>query len=218
VGRNKGTCAPAEEGIRSVLKILIASRNKGKIEEIKSILANMEVEFATLLDYPSLLPPQEGKDYRKNALDKALFGWQKTGLPTLAEDSGLEVDALGKEPGVESARFLQGYSQKEKNQRIIDALGTLPLKERSARFVCYAVFVAEGIVKEAEGVCNGYIGFEQKGDEGFGYDPIFVPEGFKKTFAELGSELKNRISHRAKAMKKLEPFIMESIKRMGGAS
>lgn len=189
------------------MKILIASTNKGKVLEIKKILSPLNIDFLTLEDYPLQLNEEKGGDYRKNALNKAFSAWRATGIPILAEDSGLEVDALNGAPGPESATILPGFSQEQKNQYIIECLKGLPFHKRSARFVCYAVFLAEDTLHEAKGICRGYIAEEQRGEEGFGYDPIFIPEGYKKTFAELGENVKNKISHRAKAFLKLKKYI-----------
>lgn len=185
------------------MKIVLATRNPHKLQEIVSILKDPEVEwvpYASLGDAPPLR--EEGSSLQENAAAKAEVGAAFTGLVTLGEDSALEVDALGGRPGIHSSRFLgEGATDQDRNQEILRQLRTFPWHGRTARFRCVVAIARPGRATEfAEGVCEGYISWEPKGTAGFGYDPIFFVPEYRKTLAEIGPTLKNRISHRAKAL------------------
>lgn len=185
------------------MKIVLATRNPHKVQEITTILREPGVEwvpFASLANAPPL--KEEGSSLRENAAAKAEAAAAFTGLITLAEDSALVVDALGGAPGVRSSRFLgEGATDDERNQEILRRLRTYPWHGRTARFLCVVAVARPGSrIDFAEGVCEGYIAWEPKGTAGFGYDPIFYVPEYRKTFAEIEPSLKNRISHRAKAL------------------
>jgi XTP/dITP diphosphohydrolase len=185
------------------MKIVLATRNPHKVQEITTILPEPGVEwipYASLANAPPL--KEEGSSLGENAAAKAEAGAAFTGLITLAEDSALAVDALGGAPGVRSARFLgEGATDYERNQEILRQLRTYPWHGRTARFLCVVAVARPGSRTDfAEGVCEGYIAWEPKGTAGFGYDPIFFVPEYRKTLAELGPTVKNRISHRAKAL------------------
>ncbi len=185
------------------MKIVLATRNPHKLREITKILGGLGVEwipYSSFRDAPPL--KEEGTSLRENAAAKAETGATFTGLVTLAEDSALEVDALGGAPGVRSSRFLgEGATDQDRILEILRQLRTYPWHGRTARFRCVvAVAQPGGKVEFAEGVCEGYIAWEPTGTAGFGYDPIFYVPEYRKTFAEIEPSLKNRISHRAKAL------------------
>ncbi len=185
------------------MKIVLATRNPHKLQEITAILSDPDLEwipYSSLVDPPPLR--EEGSSLRENAAAKAEAGAAFTGLITLAEDSALEVDALGGAPGVRSSRFLgEGATDQDRNQEILRRIRTYPWHGRTARFRCVVAVARRGTGTEfAEGVFEGYIAWEPKGTAGFGYDPIFFVPEYRKTVAELGPTLKNRISHRAKAL------------------
>ncbi|MFQ5962156.1 MAG: RdgB/HAM1 family non-canonical purine NTP pyrophosphatase [Candidatus Methylomirabilales bacterium] len=185
------------------MKIVLATRNPHKVQEITAILSEPGVEwipYATLADAPPLR--EEGSNLRENAAAKAEAGAAFSGRITLAEDSALEVDALGGAPGVRSSRFLgEGATDDDRNQEILRQLRTYPWHGRTARFRCVVAVARPGSRTDfAEGVCEGYIAWEPKGTAGFGYDPIFFVPEYRKTMAELGPTRKNQISHRAKAL------------------
>jgi XTP/dITP diphosphohydrolase len=144
-----------------------------------------------------------------NALKKARTAFARTGLPSLADDSGLEVYYLNGKPGVHSARYAgENATYDDNNRKLLRAmLGTM-LEQRTARFRCVIAFVAKDIEKVVEGVCPGSIAEEPRGSGGFGYDPLFVPDGFTKTYAELSSDTKNRISHRGKALNEIKDVLV----------
>jgi len=191
-------------------EIVIASRNPKKIAEIKEILKDTEVRIQSLLDYPQLGEIQEdGKTFTENATKKARIVAGLTGKTALADDSGLEVDALGGAPGVYSARFAgEGATDSANNEKLLSLMRDVPYPERSARFVCVlALARPDGHIWTVEGQCSGIIATSERGSGGFGYDPLFIVPEYGKTFAELGDTVKNRISHRAVALQKLRDLV-----------
>ncbi len=194
-------------------KLLIASNNPGKVREYEELLA------AEALPLELTFPAQEGLDLdvvesgatlEENAILKAQAYASASGLPTLADDSGLEVDALGGAPGVRSARYAgPGTGDADRYRKLLAAMEGVPPQGRAARFRCVvAVALPGGSLETAEGRCEGHIGYEPRGEHGFGYDPVFVVDGAGgKSMAELQPEVKNRISHRARAFKAAVPIL-----------
>lgn len=182
--------------------ILIASRNKGKIAEIQQILHDLPVKFLSLLDLakaPDVV--EDGSSFAENARKKAIEIAKFSGEWALADDSGLEVDVLGGKPGIHSARW-SGGGDEANNDRLLVELDGTTAPARTARYRAHIVVADPSgrVVAESEGSCEGQIGFARKGTEGFGYDPLFVVPEYGRTMAELGLEIKNRISHRARAL------------------
>ncbi len=193
-----------------MFEIVLATRNGDKIREIKKILNDTNVRFLSLEDFPGCPEVMEdGETLEANAKKKALVVSQYTNKLSLAEDTGLEVDALGGAPGVRSARFAGDNATYENNNRkLLKLMEKLPLEERIAKFRCVAALARpDGEVVSCEGVCEGRIAFEMKGKSGFGYDPLFIVPEYGKTFAELGEYIKNRISHRTQALAKIKKII-----------
>lgn len=183
------------------MQMILASTNRGKYREMKAQLEPLNIELLFGGDFERPLEVDEtGESYAENALLKARAWAEATGLPALADDSGLEAEALGGIPGIHSARIIEGSDR----DRMYWLLGEMKDKEdRRGRFAC-AIAVVFPDKKEPLTVtkyCPGHITREPAGESGFGYDPIFVPDGFDRTFAELGDEIKNKISHRAMAVK-----------------
>ncbi len=192
------------------MKLVIATRNTGKAGEMAALLEGTGTEAITLNDYPSLvLPPETGASFRDNALIKARFVAEATGLPALADDSGLEVDALSGAPGVLSARYAGvNATDKENYRKLLCALEGVPEGKRTARFRCALAFVAPGKVEEIfEGEFEGDISTEPRGSGGFGYDPVFIVPGRGLTVAELPPGEKGKISHRAKALMAFKAYL-----------
>ena len=191
--------------------LLLGTRNAGKIREITSILEEAGWAFASLKEFEGLDSPDEtGHTYSENAITKARFYAAATGLCALADDSGLEVDALGGAPGVLSARYAGlGASDADRRKLLLAELSKIDDKERRARFVAVVVIVrADGtVLNVSEGICSGRITIEPRGTDGFGYDPLFIPDGYEQTFAELPPDVKNHISHRARALIKTADFL-----------
>ncbi|MFC1851563.1 RdgB/HAM1 family non-canonical purine NTP pyrophosphatase [candidate division CSSED10-310 bacterium] len=182
--------------------IIIASRNPGKIREISIMFAQISLETKSLLDF-DLIPPEEtAATYHENSYQKALWTYRHTDTPCLADDSGLEIESLGDKPGVLSARYFGDQaSDKYKNEQILKALNGHGESERKARFVCLMVLVLnENVWLSTKGVIPGSIAQKPAGSNGFGYDPIFIPQGHQQTFALIPVPEKNRISHRGQAL------------------
>jgi XTP/dITP diphosphohydrolase len=183
-------------------RIVLATTNEGKARELERLLGGTVRAVETLHEHPGVtLPPETGRDYRANALAKARAVWNALGVPAVGDDSGLEVDALGGAPGLRSARYAgEMATDVENNAKLLEALVGVPERERTARFRCALVLVrGDDEVLEAEGICEGAIVNAPRGDHGFGYDPLFLPEGETYTFAELPAARKDSISHRARA-------------------
>lgn len=190
-------------------KLILASRNKNKIEEMQSLVSGLGIEVYSALDFPELeeveedLPTLEG-----NALKKARYVHQQTGLPSLSDDTGLEVEALNGAPGVYSARYAgEEVTYQENVLKLLKEMNGE--QNRLAHFRTVVALVTESKEHTFEGICKGEITKEQRGKKGFGYDPVFLPNGFDQTFAELDSFVKNEISHRGKAIQKFIHFAKE---------
>jgi XTP/dITP diphosphohydrolase len=187
------------------MQLLVASRNRHKLKEIEAILAELNFELRSSADIAGLADVKEdGATIRDNAIKKAVETAKAAKMLTIADDTGLEVDALGGEPGVKSARYAgEEATYHENNKKLLANLKGVPMEKRTARFRCVvAIADANGLVDAVEGICNGAILEEERGGGGFGYDPLFIPDGQVKTFGELSPDVKNRISHRAKALQK----------------
>lgn len=198
--------------------VVLATKNRGKAREIQAMLEGVVARVESLADHPHVeLPPEGAVSYRENALEKARTVWRALGIPALGDDSGLEVDALDGAPGVTSARFAgPDAGDAANNARMLAELRGLPPARRTARFRCVLALVeGEGLEAVVEGVCSGTILDAPRGSEGFGYDPLFLPEGESRTFAELPHDVKNRISHRGRAVRALRA-VLEA--RMGAAA
>lgn len=191
--------------------IILASRNEHKIEELQQTLKPLGIELRSALDFPNLKEVEEDKlTLEGNALKKARYVYEETGLPALADDTGLEVDALDGRPGVFSARYAGEDASYEDNvQKLLAELAGVELKDRKAQFRTVAALVSDEGTHTFEGICRGVILTEKRGTKGFGYDPIFQPKGYKETFAEMDSETKNKISHRGKAIQQFLDWLME---------
>lgn len=188
-------------------RIIIASNNAHKIQEIKDILKGFGFELVSLREAGVDVDVEEdGKTFEENAYKKASEISRITGEISLADDSGLEVDALGGAPGVYSARFAGEHgNDKKNNEKLLEIMKEVPRADRSARFVSVISLVTpEGEEVAARGNVEGIIGYEEKGKNGFGYDPLFIVPELNKTYAELSSDEKNSISHRSRALKLLK--------------
>ncbi len=179
---------------------VLATRNEGKARELAALLEGVAARFESLAGHPKVvLPPEDAATYRENALAKARAVRAALGVPAIADDSGLEVDALGGAPGVRSARYAgEGATDADNIRRLLAELAGVPTARRTARFRC-VLALARGPGDEivVEGTCEGRILDVPRGERGFGYDPLFLPEGGTRSFAELPADAKNRISHRA---------------------
>jgi len=184
--------------------LLLGTRNPGKVIEIASILANSDWSFSSLQEFPKVGEAEENfTTFAENAIAKAQFYATATGLCALADDSGLEVEALGGAPGVFSARYAGAHaSDADRRALLLSELGKTGDTTRRARFVAVvAIATPNGeILNLSEGICDGTITFAPRGTGGFGYDPLFIPDGYEQTFAELPDTIKNQISHRARAL------------------
>jgi XTP/dITP diphosphohydrolase len=194
------------------VKLLIATHNMGKKREFAQLLTGLDLEMVTLDDlHITTVIPETGENYAANARTKAQGYAAMAEMVTLADDSGLEVDALGGEPGVYSARFGGEVGDFQRCQMLLQRMLAVPFTKRTARFRCViALAWPDGTTVSAEGVCEGKITTEMNGTGGFGYDPIFWVEEVGKTMAELPSEVKNRISHRARAAFQIRMFLNPS--------
>jgi len=191
-------------------ELVLASRNEKKTEEIKEILKGLDLKILTLQDLSELpLVKEEGKTFQANAMKKSREYQRLIGKIVLAEDSGLLVSALGGAPGVYSARFAGKEQNDKKNiKKLLKLLKNVPEEKRKAVFKSVvAITLLDGRTKVVSGSYSGWINFKPRGRFGFGYDPIFVAPKYQKTFAELSPELKNKISHRAKALKKAKKIL-----------
>lgn len=201
-------------------RLVVASRNRAKAAEIAQILAEEGLGFKiiSLADLPEVvLPTETGETFAANAVEKAKAAARATGLPAIADDSGLEVDALGGEPGIRSARYAgEQAGDADRYRKVLGLMAEVPDGRRGARFRCAAAYAEpEGKVLLAEGACEGRIAQRPAGAGGFGYDPIFIPEGCDVTMAQLTPTHKHRISHRGRALRLLANLIRE---RLGGRS
>ena len=202
-------------------ELVIATKNKKKLREIKEILKGLDLKITSLLDYPvSPRIVENGRTFRQNAVKKALAVARFTDKAALGEDSGLCVEALSGRPGIYSSRFSgKDKSDLKNNLKLLKLLGSLALPERKAHYVC-AVALADksGVIAVSEGKCHGLVGFRQKGRFGFGYDPLFIVPPYGKTFAELGAAVKHRMSHRFRALAKMKKILkrrlsLQSVKK-----
>ncbi|HIE03956.1 MAG TPA: XTP/dITP diphosphatase [Candidatus Latescibacteria bacterium] len=192
------------------MRLVLATRNEGKLREMREALSGLEVELMTLSDFPEVPEVHEdGTTFSENARKKALVAAKLTGLPALADDSGLEVDALGGRPGVHSARFAGEEADDDANNtKLLELLKGLPPERRTARFRCVlALAFPDGRVYTVEGTCQGLIAEEPAGDGGFGYDPLFFVPEEGRTFAQMTREEKNSLSHRGRALRKLREVL-----------
>ena len=191
--------------------LLLGTRNPGKVVEITSILADAGWSFRSLQEFADVdVATENGTTYAENAIEKARFYALSTGLCALADDSGLEVEALGGAPGVFSARYAgDSASDADRRALLLSELSQLGTANRRARFVAaVAIAQADGeVLNLSEGICEGTLTFAPRGTNGFGYDPLFIPDGYDKTFAELSDAIKNRISHRARALMQTKEFL-----------
>jgi XTP/dITP diphosphohydrolase len=200
------------------MKLLIATKNKGKINELKKALRGTGITPFSLLDYSGAPEFEEpGKSFPENACAKALFYHQRFKLPTMADDSGLSVTALHGEPGVHSARYGgKGITDEERNKLLLSALSDIPKDKRTASFHCALAFADHGeVIKLVEETCDGLILTHPRGRLGFGYDPIFYYPPLGKTFAELHSEVKNAVSHRGRAISRMTAFLRNYLRKKG---
>lgn len=188
-------------------KLVLASRNKHKIAEMQEILKGLGIEVLSALDFPQLEDVDEDQPTLEgNALKKARYVHEQTGLPALSDDTGLEVEALDGAPGVYSARYAgQNVTYQDNVMKLLKELDGVD--KRSAQFRTVVALVDGDQEYTFEGVCKGEILTEQKGDKGFGYDPVFQPTGYELTFAELDASVKNEISHRGRAVQKFVEFL-----------
>ena len=184
-------------------KIVLATQNQGKVKELKKLLEQTSVQLLSLTDFPHIPEVvEDGLTFRENAIKKAQQISRATGLIAIADDSGLEVDFLGGKPGVHSARYAGPQRcDADNNHKLLNQLANVPQDQRTARFCCViAVAAPSGVVETADGICPGVIAFAPQGTGGFGYDPLFYVPEYNCTFAELSLEIKNKISHRGKAL------------------
>ena len=189
------------------MKIIFATGNEGKMKEIREILADPHVEILSMKEAGITAEIEEnGTSFEENAVIKAKAVMELCHEIVLADDSGLEIDYLNKEPGIYSARYMgEDTSYRIKNQNLIDRLEGVPDEERTARFVCViAAAFHDGEVLTARGTIEGRIGYEEKGENGFGYDPIFYVPEYGCSTAQLSPEVKNQISHRGKALREMK--------------
>lgn len=200
---------------RAPIRLVFATRNRGKLAELRALVADLGVQVLSLDDVDVPEVEEDGATFAANATKKALEVSHATGLPALADDSGLEVDALGGAPGVHSARYAGVHGDDEaNNDKLLAALADVPDARRTARFrSALALADTAGRLGEdvllAEGACEGVILRERRGTGGFGYDPLFYVPDLAATFAELGIGTKNDRSHRAAAMRALRPLLLK---------
>ncbi len=208
------------------MDLLIATYNRGKIREIEEALRGLPITPRYLTDFPNTFMVEEtGKTYEENAVLKAVGYSSQTGLYALADDSGLEVDALDGKPGVLSARFGgEDATDVDRTNKLLQQLSAYQENERAARFVCCVALsgrpanrddlpaTAPKVFNISQGMCEGKIAPEPRGTGGFGYDPAFIPTGYDATFGELSPEVKARLSHRAKALSAMRSFLTEFLK------
>ncbi len=195
-----------------ITDLLVATTNEGKVRELRALLDGLPMRLIRPADLGLKMDIAEtGSTYAENAALKAQAWFEKTGLPTLAEDSGLEIDALGGEPGVLSARYLDLPDGAIKNAHVLDMLQGVPTSRRGCRYVCVINLIeGEGQSRFFEGRCAGRIAFEPAGEGGFGYDPIMLIPRLGQTVAELPEDEKNRISHRGRATRKLARYLRQA--------
>ena len=200
---------------------MIATHNPGKVREVREALYSLPIQLRDLDEFPHVSSVAEiGETYRENALLKAVGYAKQTGVCALADDSGLEVDSLGGMPGVLSARFAgEDASDRDRVQKLLTNVARAKDADRRARFVCCMVLAGwqsereqldnaePQLLKVAEATCDGEISFEERGTNGFGFDPVFVPRGYRETFGELPAAVKARISHRARALAVVHSFL-----------
>lgn len=198
--------------------LLIATRNQGKVREFASVMDTTGWRLRTLEEFAELPEVEEtGETFAENALLKARFYAEATGLLSLADDSGLEVAALGGAPGIYSARYGGKHlSDAERVDMLLADLRQMADAEREARFSCVIAIAAPhgGTVQIFAGACEGRIAFTARGAGGFGYDPVFVPAGFTETFGELPSKIKERISHRARALAAASNYLQHLLQNL----
>jgi XTP/dITP diphosphohydrolase len=195
------------------LELLIATRNRGKVREVESLLGEMRLPLRSLAEFPATTEVEEtGATFAENAAIKAQAYAAQTGCWTLADDSGLEVEALNGTPGVLSARYGgPNATDAERIERLLDALARTGDRLRRARFVS-VIALADGssnLLHLFTGTCEGHIAQEPRGSGGFGYDPVFIPDGYEQSFGELPAEIKQQISHRARALRAALPFLLD---------
>lgn len=197
------------------MDLVIATRNINKIKEIKALFHGVSVNVIDLNSGKWPVPEiiEDGDTFEENAVKKAVTIAGITGKLTLADDSGLEVDALAGQPGVRSARFAgEKVTDRENNLKLLAMMEEILPGGRTAQFRCVmALAQPDGKIKVVTGVCTGRIGLAEKGNQGFGYDPLFVPGEYDKTFAELGLDIKNKISHRARALEKIRIVLEKAV-------
>jgi XTP/dITP diphosphohydrolase len=187
------------------LKIVLGTKNVDKLKELQSLLKGSKIQVLSLRDFPKCPDVKEsGRTFEANARKKARFYAAHTGLLTLADDSGLMVDHLNGKPGVYSARFAgPGCGYQDNNRKVLKLLKNVPPAKRKAKFVCViALYYGRKCIGIARGECRGRIALRERGKNGFGYDPVFIPNGFSNTYAELSPKTKNLISHRGRALRK----------------
>ena len=199
------------------MKIILASKNNDKIEEIEKILYKTSIELLTWRDITIPDVEETGSTFVENALLKAKSASEVTGLGSIADDSGIEVDYLGGNPGIKSARYAgKNATNEENNNKLLDELDGVPFEDRKACYRCVIVYMRfpnDPYPFISFGSWEGYIGLNPQGKNGFGYDPIFYLSEYKKTSAQITSSQKNKISHRAKALMQLEYFINKTLKK-----
>lgn len=196
------------------MEIVLATRNEKKIEEIKRVIGDMPVSILTIDAFPECPEvEEEGVTFQENAVRKATTVAQCTGKPSLADDSGLEVNTLSNAPGVLSSRYAgEGATDGKNIEKLLHEMRSIVDEERNARFVCcLALAFPDGRVEIFSGQVEGRIGREPKGSHGFGYDPLFYPEGHNKTFAEMPADDKDTLSHRGKALRAFQKYLTQII-------
>ncbi len=196
-------------------RLVIATKNKKKKKELRKLLKGLNIKVLSLSDLRIHIPHvvEDGRTFRQNAVKKALTFSRYIKELILADDSGLMVDALDGKPGVRSARFAHTKAKDEENNaKLLKLMKNVPLKKRGATFVSVVAIAENGnLIGTRRGECKGSIGFELKGKNGFGYDPLFTPRGRNRTFAQFSPSFKNRISHRAKAIKRAKSIIRKCL-------
>ena len=188
------------------MKLVVATHNAHKVEELNAILGGL-VDGLELLGYDGPEPIEDGSSFLENALIKARAAYAHTGLPSMADDSGIAVEILGGAPGIFSARWAGGRDNVQNRRLLLAQLADVPAQNRAASFVCTIALVGPEGEISFTGIWPGSVAFEEQGEHGFGYDPVFIPEGFEVTAAQLEPEVKNSMSHRSLALEQLAGYL-----------